>query len=79
MLQEYGLFNITYVSFILLLVLYRLGLQTAEKFPELHGYVNKWPVTDMIRLELKYTSGRARFVDKYTTGQVSRRRDREKQ
>ena len=51
----------------------------AEKFPELHGYANKWPVTDMVRLELKYMSGRAWFVDKYATRQVSRHRDREKQ
>lgn len=55
--------------------LYLTELQAAEKFPELHDYANKWPVTDMVRLELKYTSGRARFVDKHATGQV-RRRDR---
>jgi hypothetical protein len=30
------------------------------KFPDLEGYASCWPVTDLIRLELKYTSSRAR-------------------
>ena len=54
-------------------------LQAAMQFPELHDYADLWPVTDMVRLELKYTSGRAQFVDKYATGQVSKHRYCEKQ
>jgi len=62
-----------YVTFFLLFVLYLTESQAAKKFPELHDYANKWPVTDMVRLELKYTSGRACFVNKYATEQVRRR------
>jgi len=34
------------------------------QFPELRNYIDLWPVTDMVRLNLKYTSGRARLNDK---------------
>jgi hypothetical protein len=34
------------------------------QFPELRDYADLWPVTDMVRLNLKYTSGRARLNDK---------------
>ena len=34
------------------------------QFPELHDYADLWPVTDMVRLSLKYTSGRSRLNDK---------------
>ena len=34
------------------------------QFPELHDYADLWPVTDMVRLSLKYTSGRAHLNDK---------------
>lgn len=39
-------------------------LQAAMRFPELRDYADLWPVTDMVRLNLKYTSGRARLNDK---------------
>jgi hypothetical protein len=38
--------------------------QAAMQFPELRDYADLWPVTDMVRLNLKYTSGRARLNDK---------------
>jgi hypothetical protein len=38
-------------------------LQTALQFPELRDYADLWPVMDMVRLNLKYTSGRARLND----------------
>jgi hypothetical protein len=39
-------------------------LQAAMQFPELRDYTDLWPVTDMVRLSLKYTSGRASLNDK---------------
>ena len=41
--------------------------QAAINYPELRDYADLWPVTDMVRLNLKYTSGRARL-----RGKVSR-------
>ena len=32
--------------------------QTVVKFPLLEQYVQCWPLTDLIRMRLKYTSGR---------------------
>ncbi|KJA22207.1 hypothetical protein HYPSUDRAFT_55087 [Hypholoma sublateritium FD-334 SS-4] len=32
----------------------------AERFPVMHTYENLWPVTDLIRLRLKYTSSESR-------------------
>ena len=39
---------------------YLLPRQTQVKFPELEQYAQCWPVTDLIRMRLKYTSGRER-------------------
>lgn len=39
------------------------GLKASDKFPALQGYANCWPIGDLIRLELKYTSGRARLQE----------------
>jgi len=39
------------------------GLKATDKFPALQGYANCWPIVDLIRLELKYTSGRARLKE----------------
>ncbi|KAF8530152.1 hypothetical protein BU17DRAFT_59924 [Hysterangium stoloniferum] len=42
---------------------------TNENFPELDNYVNCWPVDDMIKMQLKYTSSRARLKElKKVTG-----------
>ncbi|KAF8514004.1 hypothetical protein BU17DRAFT_68560 [Hysterangium stoloniferum] len=38
-------------------------LKTNENFPELDNYVNCWPVDDMIKMWLKYTSSRARLKE----------------
>lgn len=35
--------------------------QAADRFAFLLGYENCWPVSDVIRQQLKYTSGRARL------------------
>lgn len=34
--------------------------QAMTRFPILHDYAQSWPLTDLIRLQLKYSSGRAR-------------------
>ena len=34
-----------------------INFQDKTKFPQLENYVHCWPVTDIIRLCLKYTSG----------------------
>jgi len=39
----------------------------SEKFPGLRRYAGCWPVTDLVRLELKYTSVRSRLVQKNDT------------
>ncbi|KDR78696.1 hypothetical protein GALMADRAFT_137714 [Galerina marginata CBS 339.88] len=36
--------------------------QVTERFPVLRNYAQSWPATDLIRLRLKYTSGRARHT-----------------
>ena len=33
--------------------------KASEKFPKLRGYADCWPVTDSVRLKLKYTCGRS--------------------
>lgn len=35
-------------------------IQVTERFPNLRRYAQSWPATDLIRLQLKYSSGRAR-------------------
>jgi len=34
-----------------------------QKFPSLGNYAECWPLTDAIRLHLKYTAGRAKVLD----------------
>ena len=34
-----------------------INFQAKTKFPQLENYVHCWPVTDIIRMCLKYTSG----------------------
>ena len=45
-------------------VYHQMMSQAAMQFPELHDYADLWPITDMVRLNLKYTSGRAHLNDK---------------
>ncbi|KAF8882343.1 hypothetical protein CPB84DRAFT_1770996 [Gymnopilus junonius] len=35
----------------------------SDRFPALRNYADHWPVMDFIRLELKYTCGRARLQE----------------
>ena len=35
-----------------------INFQDKTKFPQLENYDHCWPVTDIIRMHLKYTSGR---------------------
>ena len=49
-------------------------LQVADKFPELHEYADLWPVTDMVRLHLKYSSGRAHALDKVVEQRTKHKR-----
>jgi hypothetical protein len=37
-----------------------MPLQVIESFPELRDYVDGWPVLDLIKMRLKYTSTRER-------------------
>ena len=37
-----------------------VNFQAKTKFPQLENYVHCWLVTDIIRMRLKYTSGRKR-------------------
>ena len=41
-------------------IIFSTSLQTQMKFPQLENYVQCWPVTDLIRMRLKYTSARER-------------------
>jgi hypothetical protein len=47
--------------------------QAAERFPILRDYAESWPATDLIRLQLKYTSGRARLEENKLDAQARRR------
>lgn len=38
--------------------------QTTKRFPFLQDYAGSWPIADLIRLQLKYSSGRARLEEK---------------
>ena len=48
-------------------------LQVRERFPILGEYAKSWPATDLIRLQLKYTSGRARLEENKSDAQARKR------
>jgi hypothetical protein len=48
-------------------------LQASAKYPALHAYANCWPIVDLIRLELKYTSGRARLQEQKEDAKAGKR------
>ena len=48
-------------------------LQVTEHFPILCRYAKSWPATDLIRLQLKYTSGRARHEENKADAQAGKR------
>ena len=50
--------------------------QASDEFPELANYVGCWPVMDLVKMRLKYTSVRSRrFEEKKAAGKIMRKRD----
>lgn len=48
-------------------------MQAADKFPDVNGYCNRWPVTDLIKMRLKNTSSKHRkLLEKMTAGKFSK-------
>ncbi|KAF8957895.1 hypothetical protein BDZ97DRAFT_1924154 [Flammula alnicola] len=48
-------------------------VMAVQKFPALRGYAACWPVTDLVRLELKYTCGRSRLQVQKEQAKAGRR------
>lgn len=48
-------------------------MKISQKFPLVRNYEGCWPVTDLIRLELKYTSGRARLDEQKRSAKAGKR------
>ncbi|KAJ3507462.1 hypothetical protein NLJ89_g6293 [Agrocybe chaxingu] len=44
-----------------------------DRYPALQNYVEAWPVTDALRLKLKYTSSRSRQQDLQAAAQIGKR------
>ncbi|KAI0640275.1 hypothetical protein C8Q77DRAFT_1069990 [Trametes polyzona] len=50
--------------------------EALKHFPELGDYQNEWPITDAVKLRLKYTSARARKAAHITTAETMPREKR---
>ena len=44
------------------------GLQALEKFPRIQEFIGNWPIHDLLKMRLKFTSSRERRVVVTTAG-----------
>ena len=70
---------VCHCSFVAYILIKFHTLQATERFPVLCDYVKSWPVTDLIRLQLKYTSGRAHVEQSKLDAQARKRLKRSAQ